>query len=283
LIPGLKGRECRVVSRNEPPTHDTSSPWRKSSGTFSRHESLRLSREMRARERYGQHRVMSPGRRDARVTGNAHAPGRKARGVRLSICRAGMPSRPFRLALVAANLPQTKTASLFPVGNAPGGGCSRGRGLHSTVPDMPAPGVVVTAAGGTLRAPASREDAPAPHSRPAPGELARNPKPRRAARFDARRGGVSGVCPLRHPLLRLREGELHRLRPRLPGRLLLQGQRSLPVLHRPPHVPDGRAPRRPRHPAGPCPAVGDLGAETAAGRPRPGRRASPISTSTTPP
>jgi len=24
LIPGLKGRECRVVNRNELPTHDTS-------------------------------------------------------------------------------------------------------------------------------------------------------------------------------------------------------------------------------------------------------------------
>jgi len=27
LIPGLKGRECRIVNRNELPTHDTSSQW----------------------------------------------------------------------------------------------------------------------------------------------------------------------------------------------------------------------------------------------------------------
>jgi len=27
LIPGLKGRECRVVNRNELPTHDTNRLW----------------------------------------------------------------------------------------------------------------------------------------------------------------------------------------------------------------------------------------------------------------
>ena len=61
----------------------------------------------------------------------------------------------------------------------------------------------------------------------------------------------------------------------IPWVLLLQGPRRLPVLQRPPHGPDRRPPRRSRHPAGARAAVGDLGAEAAAGharRPTPSRR-----------
>ncbi len=94
-------------------------------------------------------------------------------------------------------------------------------------------------------------------------------------RFQRVTGRTPRLPRLRPPLLRLRPRGLHVVPHGIRGGVLLQGPRGLPVLQRPPHGPDGRPPRRSRHPAGARAAVGDLGAEATAWhacRPTPGRR-----------
>jgi hypothetical protein len=105
-------------------------------------------------------------------------------------------------------LPLTASASVFPTGNSPAGGCTRGHGLHTPVSTVPPFRSVAATARRSLRTPSSREDAASSVHQPAPGELACHSQPRRTTRRHARRGRVLGVSPLRRPLLRLRPRSL---------------------------------------------------------------------------
>ena len=95
--------------------------------------------------------------------------------------------------------------------------------------------------------------------------LARLARSGGAARAGPRRGRTPRLSRVRTALLRIRPRGLHDVPHGLRRGLLLQGPRRLPVLQRPPHGPDGRAPCRSRHPTGARAAAGDLRAEAAAG------------------
>jgi hypothetical protein len=90
------------------------------------------------------------------------------------------------------------------------------------------------------------------------------PFSRDRARFAPQR-----LVRLRHPGLRLRPRVLRHLWSRLPGRLLLQGSRALPVVHDPAHGRGGRPPRRARVPAGAGSSVGGDFSQAAAVLPAP--------------
>ena len=103
-----------------------------------------------------------------------------------------------------------------------------------------------------LPAASARGDGPLPGRPGTPGHLPRG-GPRAQSAWGGvapqRRERVRGLPRLRDPLPRLRPRSLRRVRERAPCGLLLQGQRNLSVVQRPPHARHGSAPGRSSVPA----------------------------------
>ena len=95
---------------------------------------------------------------------------------------------------------------------------------------------------GTIRPPPPGADTALPAHRPPRRDLACRAEPRGQAGGGLRRGRTAGLSPLRHPQFRVCTSTVRFLRSRFSRGLLVQRPGRVPLVQRPTHGPDRRAP-----------------------------------------